>query len=114
MAIATIFGITLRPGECLDSREYVAALFGKDGRGLSQLVEQSGTLALRDGDWKYIEPSPGPAVAKSTNIETGLSESAQLYDLESDLGERKNLASQFPKKVAELKEMLKKIGNEGK
>lgn len=114
MAIATIFGITLRPGECLDSREYVAALFGKDGRGRSQLVEQSGTLALRDGDWKYIEPSLGPAVAKSTNIETGLSESAQLYDLESDLGERKNLASQFPKKVAELKEMLKKIGNEGK
>jgi len=110
---ASIFGITLRPGECLDSREYVAAILGKDDRGRLLLVEQSGTLALRDGDWKYIEPSTGPAVAKSTNIETGLSESAQLYDLESDLGERKNLAAQFPKKVAELKELLKKIGNEG-
>jgi len=30
----------------------------------------------------------------------------ELYDLENDIGERTNLASKYPKKVTELKELM--------
>jgi arylsulfatase A-like enzyme len=110
---ASITGITLRPNECFDSREQVPALLGNDDRGRWFLVEQGNTLGLRHGNWKYIEPSGGPAFYKPTGIESGLNGMPQLYDLDKDPQERVNVAAKFPKKVAELKEIMKGIRKEG-
>ena len=33
----------------------------------------------------------------------------ELYDLENDLGETKNLAAQFPEKAAKLKALMQSI-----
>ena len=106
---ASILGITLHPHECRDSQENVPAMLGKDAIGRRQLVEHANTLALRSGNWKYIEPAPGPARTQSTSVETGMNKQPQLYDLNSDPQEQNDLASRFPKKIAELKETLQKI-----
>lgn len=110
---ASIAGVTLRPKDCVDSREHIPAMLGDDDRGRWYLVEQASTLALRHGEWKYIEPSAGPAVSKTTGIETGLSRLPQLYNLETDRLERNNVAAKYRKRVAEMAEIMRGIRKEG-
>lgn len=38
----------------------------------------------------------------------------QLYDLKKDLGERHNVADQYPKSAEELAALLKKIRDQGR
>ncbi|MFM2232245.1 MAG: hypothetical protein RJB31_946, partial [Bacteroidota bacterium] len=71
------------------------------------------TLSITNGEWKYIEPSKEPAIAALTNIELGNSPSAQLYNLKSDIGEKKNLAAENPERVKELAEKLKLFISKG-
>ncbi|MDB4375534.1 sulfatase, partial [bacterium] len=54
--------------------------------------------AIRAGDWKLIE-----------HFDTGKS---QLYSLANDPSEKKNIASENPSKVAELKAKLSSWRNE--
>lgn len=51
-----------------------------------------GQAAIRKGNWKLLLGAAGPDV--------------QLYDLDADLGERKNVAAEQPEKVKELKTLL--------
>jgi hypothetical protein len=46
---------------------------------------------------------------KDTNTELGHSAQPQLYDLKNDPGETKNLAAQYPDKVAQMHELLMKV-----
>ena len=71
-------------------------------------------LSFRDGNWKYIEPSQGPAVTANTNIETGNDPNGQLYDLGSDLGERQNLAAKYPERMREMAARLAEIRSKGR
>ncbi len=91
------------------------ALKGKDQTGRGYLVEQgAGTLAIVQGNWKYIQPAEGPALFETVNIETGLSAQPQLYNLSTDLQEKENVAGKYPEKVKELSTLLEKVKAEGK
>ena len=58
--------------------------------------------AIREGDWKLISP------LKVMNfLEDGGSGNWELYNLKEDIGEKKNLADQYPEKVERLKRLLK-------
>ena len=58
--------------------------------------------AIREGDWKLISP------LKVMNfLEDGGSGNWELYNLKKDIGEKKNLAGQYPEKVERLKRLLK-------
>ncbi len=60
-------------------------------------------FSIREGKWKYIEYDPeNPTKRTAEN-------SDQLYDLENDPGELKNLFSQYPEIVERLKEKLSKV-----
>jgi hypothetical protein len=91
------------------------AWLGHSQQGREQMLEESFTLGLRSGNWKYIQPlSPTqdiPAWMVNKNIETGLMKKPQLYNLESDLGEQINLADQYPEKVEAFSNTLKTIVN---
>ncbi len=63
---------------------------------------------VRQGRWKYLTAKhliPGYAQDKNRK------EVEELYDLEADIGEKRNLAEQHPDKVRELKALLNKIVN---
>ena len=64
-----------------DSLDMLAALLGTVKAGRDELVEQAGGLALRVGQWKYIEPSKRPKMNVETNTELGNDAVPQLYDL---------------------------------
>ncbi len=97
-----------------DSHNVLPALLGKSKTGRKHLVEQAGALSLRQGQWKYIEPSRRPKVNANTNTELGNDTSAQLYSLADDLGETNNLAAKHPDRVKEMEALLQQIKQLGR
>ena len=85
-----------------DSRDLSPALLGETEVGRDHIIEHANRLAIRMGQWKLI---PGAAAAANNAQPT------QLYDLETDLGETKNLADRHPEIVVQLKETLEHIRN---
>ncbi len=97
-----------------DSFDVLGALLGKTTTGRDSLIEHAGTLSIIQGRWKYIAPSKGAKINRNVNIELGNDPQPQLYDLDNDLGERHNVASEHPGKVKELAAMLEKIKAAGR
>ena len=91
---AAMTGQKLGDADAPDSLDVNAALLGDSPRGRDHVVEHTRQLALREGEWKYIEPAPGAAPFNPpTRTETANSAEPQLYDLSDDAGESKNIAA---------------------
>ncbi len=108
-SFAVLTGQNLAGNEAPDSFNQLNTLLGKDKKGREWLVEHNNRLTIIKGDWKYIEPGPGPKITANTNTETGNDLMPQLYNLKNDIGEKNNLAEQYPDLVNELRELLNKI-----
>lgn len=109
--MARLLGVELAEDDAPDSRDLSSALVDPSQPGRDHLVEHaaSGTLSLRRGRWKYIEPSDGPRMNRRTNIELGHAPRPQLYDLEDDLGEEHNVAGEHPGVADEMAALLQQI-----
>jgi len=75
--------------------------------------------AVRSGDWKLVRPRPQApewipiskqSVWKREDMESV--RDLELYNLKSDISERRNVASLYPEKVNELKLLIEKAQNE--
>ena len=110
-SFARLLGQKIPAGEATDSEDHLQTFLGKSDTGRHTLVEQGLTdpTAIVDGHWKYIRPHPGAAVMTAVGIETGNASYPQLYNLKDDIGEKNNLAAQYPDKVKELDSLLEKI-----
>lgn len=112
-SFAQLLKQTIPADQATDSENMLAAFLGKNGKGRAMLVEQGlrdPTAIIKDG-WKYIQPHPGAAVMDLVNIESGNSPEPQLYDLRKDIGEKHNVAGQFPDKLKELDALLSNSKN---
>lgn len=92
----------LTEGAAPDSRNQLKVLLGEDTKGRDYIIEQAGALSVSDGEWKYITPGKGAAYSKLTNIELGNNAESQLYNLKQDIGEKKNLAAEYPEIVERM------------
>jgi arylsulfatase A-like enzyme len=95
---ATLTGQKLPAGAAPDAVDVLPALLGEKGaKGRDELVLQNNNqapLALRSGSWKLVtKPNGNP----------------ELYDLASDLSEKKDLAAEQPERVAQLTARLNAI-----
>jgi len=108
-SFASLVGGSLSEARALDSENVLPALLGMSQTARAVLVEQAGSLSLRQGTWKYIAPSNGPRVNQNTKTELGNDAEPQLYDLATDAGEQNNLAAADPEKVRELAALLEAI-----
>jgi len=108
-SFSSLLTLPVPTGEAIDSENILSAFLGKSNQGRSVLIKQGGALSVTKGDWKYITPNKGAAVARLTGIELGNASVDQLYNIKEDIGEQKNIANKNPKKVKELKELLLKI-----
>jgi len=113
-SLASFTGQTLADGDAPDSFNVLPALLGKSTTGREHLVTQASVLSLRQGLWKYIEPSKGEPMNVQTSTETGNSPDEQLYDLNKDLGERQNLATRFPGLARQMASRLSQIREKGR
>ena len=110
-SLAVLAGRELGEDEGPDSEDHLDAWLGKVNTGREEMLEEAFTMALRQGNWKYIHPQEKstPEWLANKNIENGLSEEVQLYDLEADPYEQINLAKTHPEKVKEMQSLLRKI-----
>lgn len=107
-SFARLLDKELPEGIAPDSQDQLDMLLGKISKGRDYIIEQAGSLSVSKGDWKYISPSNGRAYSELTNTELGNNKEPQLYNLKQDIGEKNNLATEFPEIVEELKSILEK------
>jgi hypothetical protein len=90
---------------------------GRSREGRDTLIEESYTMSLREGDWKYIRPASQSGyewIKEDKDLESGLVEADQLYDLSRDPSEQLNLAAQEPDIVQRLAfELARQIESQG-
>lgn len=108
-SFAAMLHISVPANEARDSENMLDVLLGKSTKGRDALVLQGGALSVVKDNWKYITPNKGPALFGGVNIESGNSESVQLYNLKNDVGEQNNLAEKYPERVKEMAALLEKI-----
>lgn len=104
--MSELLGVSLTYDQKKDSREQLSTWYGKDKKGRDYVVEQAGSLAVSDGEWKYISPSDKKAYEKLTNTELGNAPQDQLYFLKKDIGEKNNLAGRYPEKIKAFQRIL--------
>jgi arylsulfatase A-like enzyme len=107
--MATLLGQSVDVTQAKDSDNQLAAWTGESFQGRTHVIEQAGSLAIRQGDWKYISPSKGAAFNAFVGIALGNNPSDQLYHLSNDPSEKVNLANENPDKVQELKTLLRTL-----
>ena len=115
-SLASLAGFELAKGEAIDSIDVLPALLDSSKNARKEMLEESFTLALRSGKWKYVAPFNGTTpdwLANKTAIENGLQEHAQLFDISNDVNEKNNIAAQYPEVVNKLQQRLEaiKLGN---
>ena len=95
-SFASYLKVPVPKGEASDSENLLTAFTGKDKKGRSVMIEEGfyNTAIVKEG-WKYI-----PAYGK---------EKAELYNLNNDVEERKDIIDQHPEKVKELAALLQAI-----
>lgn len=110
-SFAAFAGNPFPDGKYMDSHNVMDVLLGKSHKGRDYVIEHAlnNTLSIIKGDWKYIEPSKGPAYNRFTGIELGNNPKPQLYNLKTDIGEKNNLAESNPQKTQELKDLLESV-----
>jgi arylsulfatase A-like enzyme len=116
---ADILNVDLPATAAEDSVSILPALDGKADKPLRDAVVHhsiNGSFAIRQGPWKlelcgdsggWSAPRPGAPAAK------GLPDT-QLYNMESDVGETKNVAAEHPEIVVKLTDLMKKYIDDGR
>jgi arylsulfatase A-like enzyme len=117
--VAAITGADLPKDAAEDSFNMLPALLGRDSSPirpylLQQAFSGSRTLAIRRGNWKYLHHTGSGGNRYENNPElmpfmlpdTAPGAPGQLYNLEADPGETKNLYFEHPEMVKELKALL--------
>ena len=101
---AELTGYTIPSDRRIDGIDQTNLLLGKRDSGRDHFYFQGAGIRL--GKWKYLKPA---AFFHNYAVEDDRSKVDELYDLENDLGERANLASKHPQKVAELKKLMSAV-----
>lgn len=94
-SFAALLGIELEAHQAIDSRNIMPALLGQERDGHTYMIEEARTLALRRGNWKYIQGR-----GKATDA---------LYNLDSDIGEQINVLKENTAVARDMKTMLGKL-----
>lgn len=100
----------------LDSYSILPVLLGKSSTISEQPgvvnISSKGFLSIREGPWKLITRLGSGGFTEPSEITPDKNEAGgQLYNLESDVHEDRNLYAEYPLKVRELTELLENIKN---
>lgn len=122
---AAITGVHLPEASAQDSADILPVLLGKQGTEsvrpytLHQTISLA--LAIRKGPWKYLDHrgSGGNNYNGADLKQYGLPDTepdapGQLYNLDTDPGERVNLYFKYPEVVREMKALLEKSKADGR
>lgn len=113
-SFANMLNIELDETAAIDSQNMYDALIGEDAVGRDQLMieDSENTKALRRGNWAYLSPSEHTRPwCQYTRTELGISRDPQLYNMDYDIGQRENVAWDYPEVVKDMEARLQSIVN---
>lgn len=121
---AQLTGQNLPENAGMDSVNQLPELLGETRQTLRDVVVQqgiSGSLAIRQGDWKYIPSNAGDTAAgmgsganpDDPRFAAAIIPQPLLFNLAKDPGETNNLMSAYPQKAAGLAALLDHLQNAG-
>ncbi len=96
--LANLCGFEAPKDRRIDGIDQTKLLLGKTETGREDFYFNKAGIRL--GKWKYLKPD---AFFHGYAIEADRKKTDELYDLETDIGERNNLADKHPEIVAKLK-----------
>jgi arylsulfatase A len=105
-SFAALLGVELPREEARDSRNSLKALLGQDPKGLDVMIEEAGGLALRRGEWKYIQSGKSRKKAVAGK--------GELYNLKQDVGESKNIIADHPEIAESMDRQLQEFVDSGR
>lgn len=107
-SFANLLEVDIPTGAAEDSRDVLAALKGGAAPDTPVVLQsRAGHLALRQGDWIYLDGnnSGDYDTLDGVSVDTP----GQLYNLKEDLHEDDNLYRQYPERVAAMQQTLAEI-----
>lgn len=117
---ASIVGAKLPNDAGEDSYDVLTVLLGQP---LSSPIREAtvhhsgdGSFSIRQGRWK-LENTPGGGGYSRISREDAIAQGiplVQLYDLKADIGEKNNVANQYPEVIADLNEILERYKRAGR
>jgi arylsulfatase A-like enzyme len=116
---AALSGTKPPDGAGEDSYDLTSILFGqKQDQPIRNVTihesSKGGTLCIRQANWKLIPQLGSGGFSTPSKVVPKPGEpTVQLYNLETDPGETKNLAESQPQRIAEMKALLEKLITEG-
>jgi len=115
--VADLLDYTLTDAMAVDSFSNLSLWDGQDAAVRESVIHQScdGSLSLRKGDFKLIMCATGGGWGKVKALETyeGMPE-FQIYNLNTDIGERHNVVAEFPEMFESMKQELIHMVLEGR
>ena len=113
---ASLAGAEIPSDILIDGLDQTELLLGKTKKGRDTFVYDQVRLTdtpfmaigIRKGDWKLLMPGREPIQPHRYVMDFGTN-GYELYNLGTDIGERWNLADDYPEKVKELEEELKRF-----
>ena len=110
-------GVDVPKEGCRDSVNVLPALLGELPVGRTQFIAHvggiRGPLAIRDGNWKYIQPGGGQYGKAAKGNEAKPAPKGLLYNLATDPAEQDNLAEQLPERVEQMQSAIQKARDAG-
>lgn len=113
---AEVTGAELEPGEAEDSVSMLPLLHGKTTPVREFAIHHSarGNFAIRKGKWVFIDAPSGddnqePEWFKQERGYTSHDHPGELFDLETDISERRNVYAEHPEVVRELSGLLASV-----
>ncbi|HEY2412752.1 MAG TPA: arylsulfatase [Pirellulaceae bacterium] len=109
--VAEIIGDKLPSDAAEDSVSMLPALLGKADKPLREATVHhsiNGSFGIRQGSWKlcFCPGSGGWSAPRPGQDDTSSLPRTQLFDLASDIGERKNLQADHPEIIARLTRLM--------
>ncbi|CAH8283030.1 arylsulfatase A-like enzyme [Mariniflexile fucanivorans] len=114
---ADLVNYNLKDNEAEDSFSMLPLLLqnGKYEREATIHHSKEGVFAIRKGDWKLIaSPNSGVNAAGEPGKSRSKDDHDILYNLKTDIAEKDDVATKYPEKVKELKQLLIKQINDGR
>ena len=111
-SFANLLEVELEKGEAKDSQNVLNALLNSHEKGRELLLEESFTMSLRLGNYKYIKPIEDKELPKwlqNKKVETGLISTPQLFNLSNDLGETTNISENNKEIMSNMKRKIDSI-----
>ena len=107
---ADLLDVKLPDGAGEDSVSMLPQLLQTEGIQRATIIHQTKShFAIRQGPWKLIDNLGSGGFSAPSTIEPGADDPpGQLYDLEQDIGETRNLWSNYPQVVERLLDQLKR------